>query len=236
MKNDNINTITDNQEILDSSSQFQVSNDKLPVSSDNYKSKFNTCVGPSMYPTLRSGDGLILYTYTSTDDVSIGDIIVYPHPNKPFDVVHRIINKLTGGVITRGDNNNKIDPYIITYDNIIGKVISVKRKDQTIILLSGKKGLLLHKYLIIRMFTLPYIRRPIGFTTRLIEKNKIFNFCDFLFQVDVVSIKSGNNKKYILRHKNKVIGIKSEKTDNQWQIKFPYKLFIKKDKILLHNK
>lgn len=222
--NINLKKIVDNQNIPVSSSPFQ-------VSSDNYESKFNTCVGPSMYPTLKSGDGLILYTYTSFDDVNIGDIIIYPHPEKPFDVVHRIIKKKDNEVITRGDNNNKIDPYFIEYESIIGKVISAKRESRSFELLSGRRGYLLHRLLIIKKFTQPFLVRPLSYISSKIAKFKIFNFCHCLFTLEVVHIKRGDSHKYILQHKKKAIGTKSIETNNQWKIKFPYKLFINKEKI-----
>ena len=204
--------------------EYQASNDK-------YESKFNTCVGPSMYPTLKSGDGLVLYTYTSFDEVKIGDIIIYPHTEKPFDVVHRIIKIEPDGVITRGDNNNKIDPYLVKYEDIIGKVLSAKREFRSIQMLSGKRGYYFHRLLIIKKFTLPYITRPMSFVSNQLTKFKIFNFCHSLFNIEVVHVSRGDNHTYILRHNNKPIGSKSLETDNQWKIKFPYKLFINKDKI-----
>ena len=217
--------------IVDNNQNIQASDIEHQASNDNYKSKFNTCVCPSMYPTLKSGDGLTLYTYTSFDEVCIGDIIIYPHPEKPFDVVHRIIKKYDNSVITRGDNNNKIDPYFIKFEDIIGKVISAKRETRLISLLSGRRGYLLHRLLIFKKFTIPYFTRPLSFISNLLTKSRIFNFCHSLLDLDVVHIQTEGNHKYILRYKNKAIGKKSIDTDNQWKIKFPYKLFINKDKI-----
>ena len=81
---------TDNQDV---SCKSPVSNSKLPAIKEKYKSAFSTCSGPSMYPTLRNGDGLVLEKIKSYDEFRIGDIITYPHPDpvKNFDVVHRII-------------------------------------------------------------------------------------------------------------------------------------------------
>ena len=58
--------------------------------------------GPSMYPTLKPGDGLDLYTYNEPAEICVGDVIVYPHPFGTVDVVHRIIKIRHDGVITRG--------------------------------------------------------------------------------------------------------------------------------------
>ncbi|HJO93527.1 MAG TPA: signal peptidase I [Victivallales bacterium] len=198
---------------------------------DNYKSKFNTCVGPSMFPTLKSGDGLVIYDYISQKEMKVGDIILYPHPEKPFDVVHRIIKKLDSGVITRGDNNNKIDPYVIKYEDVIGKVISAKRKSTTIQMKSGRIGYILHRLLIYKKFSKPYIISPLSFVSCKITESKIFNFAHNFFNVQIISIKRNNLESYILKYKNKPIGQKSESTDNEWQIKFPYKLFINKNKL-----
>ncbi|MCP4177600.1 MAG: signal peptidase I [bacterium] len=198
---------------------------------DKYKSKFNTCVGPSMFPTLRSGDGLIMYNYKNRREIRVGDIILYPHPEKPFDVVHRIIKKLDTGVVTRGDNNNKIDPYIIKYEDVIGKVISAKRKNTTIQMKSGTIGYILHKFLIYKKCTKPYIITPLSFISCKITDLKILNFAHSFFNVQIISIKRNNIESHILKYKNKPIGQKSSSTDNKWQIRFPYKLFINRNKL-----
>ena len=55
------------------------------------KPGWTTCSGPSMYPTLKPGDGIILDTGRCPAVFRRGDVIVYSHPVAATDVVHRII-------------------------------------------------------------------------------------------------------------------------------------------------
>jgi signal peptidase I len=197
---------------------------------EKYKAEFSTCSGPSMYPTLRNGDGLKLEKYKNRKDIQKGDIIVYPHPEKNFDVVHRIINFAGTNIITRGDNNNKIDPYFVTYEDIIGKVISARRKAKTIHLKNGPHGYLIHKLMLFRRFTVRNFFFPLRVLSSATAKLQIFNFLDPLIKTRKIIIKSNNSEKTLLVYKNSVIGKKMSE-ENDWKIKFPYKFFINKRKL-----
>ncbi len=127
---------------------------------EKMKSKYSTCIGPSMYPTLQPGDGIELYTYKNPTEIRVGDVIVYPHPKGTVDVVHRIIGINPEGVLTRGDNNNKIDPYTIKFKDIIGKVIAARRRTRLISIRGGRTGFLIHKLMLFRKYVLPWALLP----------------------------------------------------------------------------
>jgi signal peptidase I len=74
----------------------------------------------SMYPTLDVGDIVIV---KGSKDYIVGDIIVFRYGKEI--VVHRVFNITSGGIVTKGDANEKPDPWIISYDDIYGKVIAV---------------------------------------------------------------------------------------------------------------
>ena len=80
-----------------------------------------------MYPAIdcSSGDniysGFNMTVVYNTKNVSVGEIVVYkagalwwkyPYVKSAF-VVHRVINKTTQGYITKGDNNQSPDPWIV---------------------------------------------------------------------------------------------------------------------------
>ena len=80
--------------------------------------------GNSMHPTYESGDLIIAWTQ---DDYKLGDIIVYHPDDLPCsrcNIVHRIVdqNELDGGWITKGDNNDFLDPWQPQNSEIIGEV------------------------------------------------------------------------------------------------------------------
>jgi len=87
---------------------------------------FMVVVGNSMYPTLKDGD-LIVVKKVNPNELSVGDIIVYESPLDPESrIVHRIIEIVSynpPAFRVKGDNRDTPDPWIVTSDMIIGKVI-----------------------------------------------------------------------------------------------------------------
>ncbi|MGA9154571.1 MAG: signal peptidase I [Candidatus Nitrosopolaris sp.] len=95
-------------------------------------------IGDSMYPNIRSNDGVVVDTHFPFNNLSVGDIIVfnsYDTTNRGQHVViiHRvvqIINDRQGDRIigTKGDANPDSIPgidYPVFQQNYIGKVVSV---------------------------------------------------------------------------------------------------------------
>ncbi len=74
----------------------------------------------SMKPTFYKGDMLII---RGSDNLNIGDIIVYSSKLHSNHIVHRIIMKNQDGMITKGDYNHKQDPWIVKNENVKGKVL-----------------------------------------------------------------------------------------------------------------
>jgi len=187
--------------------------------------QFSTCIGPSMYPTLRSGDGLKLRTYQRPTDMRIGDVIVYPHPHRPVDVVHRIINIVPDGVITRGDNNNLIDPYTVGFDEIKGKVVAVKRGARTLAMAGGLVGRCRHKLMLARKYAMPYIKMPPRLVSDGITRWGLLRIFHPLLNLRILRIESSGRQRWILMAGRKAIGTRRSAAE-AWQIRFPYKLVI----------
>lgn len=197
----------------------------------DFKSKYSTCIGPSMYPTLRPGDGIELYTYREISEICVGDIIIYPHPERPTDVVHRIIELKDDGVITRGDNNNKIDPYTVGYGDIRGKVVAAKRKNRLIPMQGGAEGIRTHKLMLARQYAFRYVLKPMRFITGKIDESKLLNIFHPLLKMKVVRIRRHGQAQSILMVGDKVVGKQSADSE-EWQIRFPYKFFIRRKRLL----
>lgn len=194
------------------------------------ESKYSICSGPSMFPTLKSGDGLIISEYTDSTDIKIGDVIVYPHPHKSVDVVHRVIKIKCNCAMTRGDNNNKIDPYIVKFKDITGKVTWYKRGSSEKKMLNGYLGYLRHKYLIAQKAIKPtYKKLPKKYYTVLC-KIELLRSLHPLFNLKVITIIKNGEKQYYLMHKKKTIGEKNA-NNSKWSIIFPYGLFIDTEKL-----
>lgn len=80
-------------------------------------------VGFSMVPTLYNGDILIIKKQCVYKQ---GDILVYTYGN--HIVVHRFLNFKGNRYLCKGDNSFRLEE--ILYNQILGKVIIVKRKNE----------------------------------------------------------------------------------------------------------
>ena len=89
--------------------------------------------GYSMYPFIRNGDAVIVHP-VDADALSVGDIVFYRNSLNRL-VAHRIIGKsiFKNQIIlrTRGDAATKSDGWINT-DQVLGRIVSVNRKDKVI--------------------------------------------------------------------------------------------------------
>lgn len=78
----------------------------------------------SMYPKIKKGDAIIIKKKEDVSDIEVGDIIAFYHDGKI--IVHRLMQiEDVGGVSyyrTKGDANNTMDNFDITYEQIEGVV------------------------------------------------------------------------------------------------------------------
>lgn len=84
-------------------------------------------MGPSMNPTLKAGD-ILCVIQQGDNPARVGDVVVFRHPVKKHKIVHRVVVVDPQGLKTRGDSNMKIDPWLLKTEDIIGRVVSVRRK------------------------------------------------------------------------------------------------------------
>jgi signal peptidase I len=96
--------------------------------------------GPSMNPTLRPGDDLVIAPCAGRE-VRVGDVVVFAHPHNPGErVVHRVAAVEEKGLRTRGDNCPAADPWLVEPDSIIGYVAAVRRGGRTLPVRHGVMG------------------------------------------------------------------------------------------------
>ena len=95
--------------------------------------------GPSMNPTLKAGDVLMTIPYED-QKIRVGDIVVFQPSEEMGYVVHRVVSYDLCVVKTRGDNNSKVDPYVIHPNRIMGKVVALQRGNKIIPLHGGNRG------------------------------------------------------------------------------------------------
>lgn len=85
---------------------------------------FSLVISQSMMPTLMEAD-LVLVESMTTENIEVGDIIVFTPPNRVSNpVVHRVTSVSEDGRIkTKGDNSGP-DDWTLTGENIEGKVVT----------------------------------------------------------------------------------------------------------------
>ncbi len=86
---------------------------------------FFTNVGYSMYPLIRQREDIL--HIVKTDEYKRGDIVLYKS-NVDHYVLHRILRIKKDKIILAGDYNYFKDKPI-TRDQILGKLITIKKKD-----------------------------------------------------------------------------------------------------------
>lgn len=74
----------------------------------------------SMVPTYLKGDMIVIQ---GTQDVKVGDIVVYDSPLYKYPIIHRIVEVSDAGVKTKGDNNRIADPWTTPLSKVRGKAV-----------------------------------------------------------------------------------------------------------------
>lgn len=72
----------------------------------------------SMEPTLQVGS-LLYYHQENLDNFKQGDILVYK--SKEHIISHRVVEKVSGGFITKGDANKTNDSIIVSDGKVLGE-------------------------------------------------------------------------------------------------------------------
>ncbi len=104
-----------------------------------------------MNPTLRAPDILHIVPYKA-GKIRAGDIILFIHPDGGQAIVHRVVSIDAGGIRTRGDNNNLVDPYLVEPSWIIGRVVSAQRGKRSRRIYGGIAGRTIGRIMNVRSF------------------------------------------------------------------------------------
>ena len=85
---------------------------------------------PSMTPALNVDDVVVDYLVKNPKDIKVGDVITFLPDNyndNAITITHRVVQVIEkNGVYfykTKGDNNKENDSSLVSFDNILGKVL-----------------------------------------------------------------------------------------------------------------
>jgi len=187
--------------------------------------------GPSMLPTFRPGDGLIIEPYASPAHVRAGDVVLFIHPRKGYEVVHRVVRIAGATVATRGDNNRQPDPYLVAAENLLGKVVGLQRAGWTITVTAGVRGLARHyalRLVSLLLTGIARIVRPIylGVAARGWFRGWYRAFLD----VRCVMFRRPEGVEYQMVWRRRCLAIRRA-GQTTWQVRFPFRLFLDLDHI-----
>jgi len=182
-------------------------------------------LGPSMKPILKPGDRLQIIPY-SAEKVRRGDVIVFIPPGGVTKVIHRVVSMDSQGVRTRGDNSTHVDPWTLSPNDVLGRVVSVKRGKRRLRIIGGVMGQLFSlTYRAVQTIdsTLSYVLRP-GY--RRLATNGIFrSWLPDQMKPRVISFNRPAGTELQLLLGRCVIG-RCLPGKNEWNIRRPFRLFV----------
>ena len=181
--------------------------------------------GSSMNPTLKAGDGINVISYGNRK-IFIGDVVVFPHPGSNANVVHRVVAVDSQGIRTRGDNNINMDPWVLLPDDIIGRVVSAKRKNRNVTIHGRTRGRIIASALrAIKHVNLSVSRILHPFYHWLLKSGIFIKYNRFFPKTRILSFNRPMGKEFQLLMGNHIIGRRLPGRD-QWQIAKPFRLFV----------
>jgi hypothetical protein len=188
------------------------------------------CLGPSMLPTLRAGDALWVVSYDGTR-IRRGDVVVFcpplgAEPEVGPHVVHRVVAVEAPGVRTRGDNNRGPDPWVLRVDDILGRVVAVRRGSRWVRVQGGLWGAAWARALaVLRALDRAASHALHPAYHRLAQAGVFSTLLPDCLRPRVLSFERPGGAEKLLVLGRRVIGRRPPAV-GQWQIQRPFRLFV----------
>ncbi len=84
-----------------------------------FKITFLVCMSGSMEKEIKTGSVCVITERVSYEDIEVGDIVTFKLGEQ--NVTHRVMEIKEDCCITKGDNNEDVDSFVLTKDNYVGK-------------------------------------------------------------------------------------------------------------------
>lgn len=182
--------------------------------------------GPSMHPTLRAGDVLVLAT-GDKPTIRPGDVIVFIPPGTNGFVVHRVASVHSDGrVKTCGDSSPMTDPWLVKPDWIKGRVTRCRRNGRTYRVWGGASGLLIRQAVLLRLGLKRYLYRLLRPIYLELSRWRIFRRSSLLASIRVIVFNrpGGPPEMHLYLGPRRVGRLPAQGTE--WQIDPPFRLLV----------
>lgn len=188
--------------------------------------RFSAHGGTSMNPTLCALDLLEIMPYGERP-VRVGDVIFFLQPQGNNYVVHRVVSVTSEGIRTRGDNNNRRDPWLIRPEDVLGQVVRARRGKKRRVIYGGSAGWLLFQGL--KGFKA--LEHCLSFFYhRLARSGLCRKLMTIQKQIRIVAINRAGGRSFKLLLGNWLIG-HYEPGMSCWQIVRPFRLFVDQESL-----
>ncbi len=175
----------------------------------------------SMYPTLYESDLLEIEAYRDRP-IRRGDVIFFMPPDGDHPVVHRVVRVTPNGVRTKGDNNNRMDTWLIRLEDVIGQVVWATRGKKRRLIYGGTVGLMWS----MGMMGLKRVERYLSFFYHLMARSGLLRRLVPLHKrMRIVALRRQGGRAFKLLLGNRLIG-NYHPGMNYWQIRRPFRLFV----------
>ena len=178
-----------------------------------------------MFPTLKEPDALEIHPYGKTTPC-VGDVVVCIPPDHTDYIVHRISRITQHGIMTRGDNAQVDDDWVLTLNEIEGRVTAAWRGHRRRTMHGGMTGgIQFH----ISRLRVKIVRRLSRFLKPLYHQvsksGVIFGVLPRQLRPRIIRFNQQGTVALRLMWRNKVIG-RYHGESGTWQIKFPFLLLV----------
>jgi signal peptidase len=182
-------------------------------------------IGPSMSPILRNLDLLEIVPYDN-EPIRVGDVILFASPEGTSPVIHRVVGVTPEGIRTRGDSNDRDDPWIIGSADVAGRVVAAWRGQKKHRIIGGPAGRLaahLIRWRCVLDRGMSQLLHPVYHSlARLGVVRRLLPNC---FRPRVVVSQTGGHRHLRLLLGGRIVG-QYDARRRQWHIQRPFRLFV----------
>ncbi|MBI5439655.1 MAG: signal peptidase I [Deltaproteobacteria bacterium] len=180
--------------------------------------------GPSMAPTLKSGD-ILAVEGCGDREIRRGDVILFDPAGDGKHVIHRVVS--AGALIrTRGDNNSQVDPWVLLPQDVVGRVTHARGPRGTRRIAGGLPGHLRASAVHLLRAGLALLEAPFRpLYRRLAAAGTLRRLVSLDRRVRVIALVREGRSEHKLLWRDRVIG-RCTAPAGRWRIRRPYRLFL----------